>query len=179
MHRAHDGSPAEWLASKMPAARHNWMIWPLCFLESCSRSRPPASGETHYVNNQSGDDASDGLSPEKALATIARAIQNARTSDTISLANTGRAYREPIPLTHGRYAGPAVCDRGQRRHHQRTPPASRGAMDQDREVYEIAIPKPYGFPYLRRWPGFAASRRSGQIAAGRLGLDHGRGKQGE
>lgn len=148
MHRAMTAAQRSGWNPRCPR-RHNRMIWPLCFLGILLSVASTGLGATHYVNNRSGDDASDGLSPEKALATIARAIENARTSDTISLANTGRAYREPIPLTRlgGTPAQPFVIEgNGATISGLRRLPPER--WTQAGEVYEIAIPKPYGFPYL-------------------------------
>jgi len=64
----------------------------LCLLLSCGL----APADTWYVNNQAGDDANDGRSAKTAFATIAKATASANTSDSIVLANTGVAYREPI-----------------------------------------------------------------------------------
>ncbi|WP_145313694.1 right-handed parallel beta-helix repeat-containing protein [Gimesia fumaroli] len=55
-----------------------------------------SKGETYYVNNQTGNDTNDGLSPDSAVATIAMAIQLSKTSDRLELKNTGIAYREPM-----------------------------------------------------------------------------------
>jgi len=57
-----------------------------------------AWGKTVYVNNLHGNDRNNGLSPRQAVATVERAVHLLRTSDTLSLADTGRAYREPILL---------------------------------------------------------------------------------
>jgi hypothetical protein len=83
-----------------------------CFLLVVLSAASPGLGATYYVNNRTGNDAHDGLSPEKALATIARAVQAAKTSDCIWLANTGTAYREPIALTRlgGTPARPLVIE---------------------------------------------------------------------
>lgn len=125
------------------------MIWRLCFLGMVLSAASPGLCATYYVNNRSGDDTHDGLSPERALATIARAIQAARTSDTISLANTGVAYREPIPLARlgGTPAQPFVIEgNGATISGLRQLPPER--WTKAGEVYEIAGPMPYGFPYL-------------------------------
>jgi len=121
----------------------------LCFLGVVFLAASPGLGATRYVNNRLGDDANDGLSPEKALATIARAVQGAQTSDTISLANTGTAYREPIPLARlgGTPAQPLVIEgNGATISGLRALPPER--WTKVGEVYEIPGPKPYGFPYL-------------------------------
>jgi hypothetical protein len=122
------------------------MIWRLCFLGIVLSAASPGLGATHCVNNRSGDEANDGLSPETAFATIARAVQRAQTSDTISLANTGTAYREPIPLTRlgGTPAQPLVIEgNGATISGLRQLPSER--WTKTGEVYEIAGPKPYGF----------------------------------
>ncbi|WP_417386865.1 hypothetical protein [Gimesia sp.] len=55
-----------------------------------------ASAASWYVNNQTGNNDNDGSSQTTAVATIAKAISLARTSDTLELANTGIPYRESI-----------------------------------------------------------------------------------
>lgn len=125
------------------------VLWRLCLLGLMLSAASPGLGATYYVNNRSGSDAHDGRSPAQAFATIARAIQSARTSDTISLANTGTAYREPIPLTRlgGTPAQPLVIEgNGATISGLRPLPPERWTKAGD--VYEIAGPKPYGFPYL-------------------------------
>ncbi len=71
-----------------------------------------ALGKTYHVNNKTGSDDNDGLAPEKAFATIARAIEACETSDTLSLANTGVPYREAIRLVRlgGTPAKPFVIE---------------------------------------------------------------------
>jgi Right handed beta helix region len=53
---------------------------------------------TWHINNRTGNDAANGVTPETAFASIAKAIRKAGVSDTLVLANTGKAYREPIIL---------------------------------------------------------------------------------
>ncbi|MEW6355308.1 MAG: right-handed parallel beta-helix repeat-containing protein [Planctomycetota bacterium] len=129
-----------------------------------------ARGETYYVNNKAGNDENDGLSAEKAFATIARAIKTCKTSDTLSLANTGTPYREPIPLANlgGTPAKPFVIE-------------GNGAVisglreikpeqwTKNGDVYEIKGEKPYGFPSLlidgkETPPGDPAKLEPGQWA---------------
>jgi hypothetical protein len=125
------------------------MVLRSCFLLVVLSAASTGVCATYHVNNTSGNDAHDGLSPEKAFATIARAIQAAKTSDTISLANTGTPYREPIALTRlgGTPARPLVIEgngatiSGLRR---LRPEQWTKAGD----VYEIVGPMPYGRPYL-------------------------------
>jgi len=127
----------------------NRTIWRLCFLGLALLPASSGACATYYVNNRSGNDAHDGLSQENAFATIARAVQAARTSDAISLANTGDAYREPIPLVRlgGTPAQPLVIEgNGATISGLRRLPAEQWTRTGD--VYEIAGPKPYGFPYL-------------------------------
>ncbi|NOZ21409.1 MAG: hypothetical protein GXP25_10010, partial [Planctomycetes bacterium] len=83
----------------------------LCFLLILLAASTGVS-ETYYINNKTGNDGDDGLSSEKAFATIARAIKACKTSDTLSLANTGVPYREPIPLVRlgGTPAKPFVIE---------------------------------------------------------------------
>lgn len=47
-----------------------------------------------YVDNERGDDAADGLSPEKALKSIAKAIELAEAGDTIHLKPSKSPYKE-------------------------------------------------------------------------------------
>ncbi|NLF69702.1 MAG: right-handed parallel beta-helix repeat-containing protein [Candidatus Anammoximicrobium sp.] len=125
-------------------ALRRWCLLGIVFAAAC-----PLLGATWYVDNRSGDDANDGLSLEKPLATIARALQGARTSDTISLAKTGLVYREPIPLTRlgGTPAQPLTIEgNGATISGLRPLPPERWTKAGER--YEIAGPKPYGFPYL-------------------------------
>lgn len=65
-------------------------------------------GETVYVNNDTGDDAFDGLS-EKPVAgtkqgpfkTIKKAFISVKTSGKIEVANTGKPYKEQCSLSRG------------------------------------------------------------------------------
>jgi hypothetical protein len=129
--------------------RRDRLIAPLRVLAMVCWVSSPGFCATYHVNNRAGDDTHDGLSPEKPFATIARAIRAARTSDAISLANTGEAYREPIPLARlgGRPAQPFVIEgNGATISGLRHLPPER--WTKAGEVYELPGPKPYGFPYL-------------------------------
>ncbi len=54
--------------------------------------------DTWHVNNLSGKDDNAGGSEKQAFRTLAQAVKAAKTSDTISIANTGEPYREPLAL---------------------------------------------------------------------------------
>jgi len=70
-----------------------------------------ATATDYYVNNVSGDDGNNGLSPRSSgggvgpVQTIERALQLAEKGDTVILANTNRPYRECITLQGGRHSG--------------------------------------------------------------------------
>jgi hypothetical protein len=70
-----------------------------------------AAGGTIYVNNALGDDRASGLFPElRALgdgpvASIRRAFELARASDSIEIANTGLPYFESVTLDRPDLAG--------------------------------------------------------------------------
>jgi len=109
----------------------------------------PAFAATYHVNNQTGNDAHDGLTPEKPFATIRRAVQAARTSDTISLAKTSVAYREPIALTRlGGTPAKLFVIEGNGATISGLRVLTPQQWKKDGEVYELAGPKPYGWPYL-------------------------------
>ena len=67
---------------------------PLCLLLVPSM----AVAATYYVDNRAGTDQNGGKTKNAPLATIARAVSLAKTSDTIELAKTGIAYRESMQL---------------------------------------------------------------------------------
>jgi len=105
--------------------------------------------ETYHVNNKTGSDGNDGLSPEKAFATITRAIEACRPSDTLSLANTGMPYREPIVLSRlgGTPAKPFVIE-GNGAAISGLREIRPEQWTKNGDVFEIKIVKPYGFPSL-------------------------------
>jgi hypothetical protein len=76
------------------------LIWPA-----------PAAAATIYVDALHGDDANDARSERPSspgngpVRTIARALERAGYGDTISLANHGIPYYEPISLTGRRHSG--------------------------------------------------------------------------
>ena len=59
-----------------------------------------AVGTEFHVNNQTGSDAADGLSPEKAFATLARATKELRAGDVLVIA-PGKTYGESLVLKRG------------------------------------------------------------------------------
>ena len=109
------------------------------------------SCDTWYVNNQGGDDANDGRSAKTAFATIAKATASAATSDTLILANTGVAYREPIAMQRlgGTPAAPFVIEgNGATITGLKSIPAKEWQR-RDNGVCFYPVPKkPYGFPFL-------------------------------
>lgn len=74
----------------------------LCCLVLCALSSVPLFAAELYVNNETGNDALDGLSPkvESAargpLKTIMRAVRQAAAGDTIHLGPAGAVYREEV-----------------------------------------------------------------------------------
>jgi len=110
-----------------------------------------ATAETWHIDNRTGDDANDGLASERAFKTIAKAIKLAKTSDTLVLANTGTAYREPITLIRhgGTPAKPFTIEgNGAVISGLREIVPSEWKQPNGDGVYEIAGPRPYGFPTL-------------------------------
>ena len=87
-------TPQNKFVSRMNRLRHHSAAIICVVLLFCILSE--SQGATYYVNNQTGKDSNNGLSPESALATIAQAIQLSNTSDRLELKNTGIAYREPM-----------------------------------------------------------------------------------
>ena len=61
----------------------------------------PICAETVYVNNRTGADSQDGLSPETAVLTLKQATRLLRESGTLSIANTGSPYFETLLLSKG------------------------------------------------------------------------------
>jgi hypothetical protein len=88
------------------------LVWiGLCVMALAPRL---AEGGTIYVNNALGDDRASGLFPEmRALgdgpvATVRRAFEIARASDTIVIANTGLPYAESVTLDRPNLSGTEV-----------------------------------------------------------------------
>ncbi|MBC8289872.1 MAG: right-handed parallel beta-helix repeat-containing protein [Planctomycetes bacterium] len=73
-----------------------------------------AAARTFYVNNRLGSDRFNGVAAEAVnrqtgpVATIGRALKLARSSDIISLADTGIPYYESISLVGVRHSGTAA-----------------------------------------------------------------------
>lgn len=69
------------------------------------------SAATIYVNNITGDDTSNGRFPERRslvdgpVKSIARAVQLARTADTISITKTDAPYSEPLLISRPELCG--------------------------------------------------------------------------
>lgn len=70
-----------------------------------------AVGTEFHVNNQTGSDAADGLSPEKAFATLARATKELRAGDVLVIA-PGKTYGESLVLKRGGTADRPIVIRG-------------------------------------------------------------------
>jgi hypothetical protein len=74
----------------------------------------PAVGRDVYVDNQAGDDRSDGSSPQPTFAgrgparTIAKGLRIAQAGDRVVLAATSEPYRESVSLTASRHSGSPV-----------------------------------------------------------------------
>ena len=121
----------------------------LLFLSAWLVLSSGAFARTWYVNHQSGCDENDGTAREEAFQTIARAVKAAGTSDTISLANTGVPYREPLILSRlgGTPASPLVIE-GNGAVISGLRPISSERWVRRGDVYEISGPHPYGFPML-------------------------------
>jgi hypothetical protein len=123
---------------------------------------------TWHVNNLLGDDKHDGTSEQQAFRTLARAVKAAQTSDVISLANTGQAYREPLVLsrTGGTPSEPMVIE-GNGAVISGLREIDSNRWKKNGEVYEITGPQPYGFPMLiidgqRSLPGKPGALEPGQ-----------------
>jgi hypothetical protein len=73
-----------------------------------------AAARDVYVDNQAGDDRSDGSSPRPTLAgrgparTIAKGLRLAQAGDRVVLAATSEPYRESVSLTASRHSGSPV-----------------------------------------------------------------------
>ena len=105
--------------------------------------------ETWYVNNRDGNDANDGLREQSAFRTIARAVKSAKRSDSLSLANTGKVYREALVLIHqgGTPAKPMIIEgNGAVISGLRTIEA--GSWEKQGDVYVKVGKYPYGWPML-------------------------------
>jgi hypothetical protein len=83
-------------------------------LAAVSRPAPPYNPREFYVNNITGADTNDGLSPAAAVRTLAKAVSLLTTpGDTLHLADTAEPYRETLTLgeNFGGVAGhPIIID---------------------------------------------------------------------
>lgn len=129
-----------------------------------------STAETWYVNNLKGEDNNTGNIETQAFRTLAKAVNTAKSSDTISIANTGVPYREPLKLVrHGGTPSKPMIIEG-----NHAVISGLRNIDPDRWVknensYEIAGPQPYGYPMLiidgkRSTPGNAETLQPGQWA---------------
>jgi len=62
------------------------------------RKAPDGPPREFYVNNETGDDKASGLTPDKAVRTLARGVSLLRPGDTLHLAVTSKPYRESLRL---------------------------------------------------------------------------------
>lgn len=62
------------------------------------RKAPSHPPRAFFVNNETGDDDAGGLSAEKAVKTLAKAVSLLLPGDTLHLAVTSRPYRESLSL---------------------------------------------------------------------------------
>jgi len=62
------------------------------------RKAPSHSPRVFFVNNETGDDSAGGLSAEKAVKTLAKAVSLLLPGDTLHLAVTSQPYRETLRL---------------------------------------------------------------------------------
>ncbi len=62
------------------------------------RKAPSHPPRTFFVNNETGDDSASGLSTEKAVKTLAKAVSLLLPGDTLHLAVTSQPYRETLRL---------------------------------------------------------------------------------
>ncbi len=60
------------------------------------RRAPDGPARAFFVNNESGDDKASGLSPDKAVRTLAKAVAMLKPGDTLHLAVTSQPYRETM-----------------------------------------------------------------------------------
>ncbi len=63
-----------------------------------ARKAPDGPPREFYVNNESGDDKASGLSKDKAVRTLAKAVALLKPGDTLHLAVTKFPYRESLKL---------------------------------------------------------------------------------
>ena len=107
--------------------------------------------ETYYVSNRAGDDRNGGTSKARPFASIRRATSVAKTSDHISLANTGLPYREPIVLRGlgGTPAAPFIIEgNGATISGLKPIKPSDWKRVADDQFFHATEPRPYGFPFL-------------------------------
>ena len=62
------------------------------------RKAPSHPPRAFFVNNETGDDSASGLSAEKAVKTLAKAVSLLQPGDTLHLAVTSQPYRETLRL---------------------------------------------------------------------------------
>ncbi len=126
------------------------------------------TAETRYVDNLQGQDDNDGRTKAKAFRTLEQAVRAAKPSDTISIANTGEAYREALVLIrHGGTPSKPLIIEGNGAVISGLRKIDPGQWQKNGEVYEIFGPQPYGRPALiingkRTPPGDVKALRQGQ-----------------
>lgn len=70
----------------------------LCSFMICLLGTNALHAATIHVNNLTGQDSHAGLSAKQAVKTLRRAVGLLMTGDTLDIANTGKAYHEPLNL---------------------------------------------------------------------------------
>lgn len=63
-----------------------------------ARQAPSGTAREFFVNNETGDDSATGLSAEKAVKTLAKAVSMLQPGDTLNLVVTSQPYRESLRL---------------------------------------------------------------------------------
>jgi hypothetical protein len=65
---------------------------------AAGRKAPASPAREFFVNNETGDDSSTGLSADKAVKTLAKAVSLLQPGDTLHLAVTNQPYHETLRL---------------------------------------------------------------------------------
>jgi hypothetical protein len=63
---------------------------------AAARRAPDGPARALFTNNETGDDNASGLSPDKAVRTLAKAVSMLKPGDTLHLAVTNQPYRETL-----------------------------------------------------------------------------------
>lgn len=146
------------------------MLIQMVFVIGVIGSADLSRAETWYVNNLVGKDDNIGNSEKQAFLTLGQAVKAAKISDTISIANTGEAYREPLALIRsgGTPSKPMIIE-GHGAVISGLRQIEPNRWVKKGEIYELTGPQPYGSPMLiidskRSLPGDAKALQPGQWA---------------